>query len=134
MHKHNNKRKAVMGVKKKSGKAPKGQNLLAAIVAQVEELGRKHMGGILDFVEQAEDKKEKVTFGVEIDCSESEPNVTVSIRYSQSVTDRRSVVLDDPDQGTFKEVVEVAEGETKKRRKKNAEAIGAGECEPPATE
>lgn len=117
-----------MGVQKKASKTPKGQNLLAAMVAQIEKLGAKHMPAILNFIDEAEDKKEKVSFGVDINCSESEPQVMVSIRFSQSVTDRVSVVLDDPDQGTFKDVVKDAEKEKEKRGKKNVEALaGTGE-------
>jgi len=124
-----------MGVAKKDTKKPKGSNLCSAVVAQVEDLLAKHMAGILQFIDEAEDKKEKVTFGVEINCSESEPQVVVGIRYSQSVTDRRSVVLDDPDQGTFKPVVEAAEKETKKRKGRNVEKVkdGADEGEPEET-
>lgn len=112
-----------MAVKGKDKKMPKGSNLAAATIAQIEELLKKHMAGILQFIDEAEDKKETVSFGVKINCSESEPQVEVGIRYSQSVTDKRSVVLDDPDQGTFKPVVEQADKETKERRKKNVAAV-----------
>lgn len=120
---------------KRSGKMPKGENLLAAIVAKVQDLGVTHMPGILRFIEEAENKKEKVTFGVEIDMSESEPLVTVAIRYSQSVTDKRSVQLDDPDQGTFADYVARknggdggdgdGEGKTSKKKGKEAEPAAA---------
>lgn len=121
-----------MAVAKKTSKKPAGENLVMAIVAQVEEMMRKHVGAVLQFVEDSESRKEKVNFGVDIDCSESEPHVKVSIRYSQSVTDSRSVVLDDPNQGTFKPLVEAAESETKKNRKgkKDAEAPIEGEENP----
>ncbi len=119
-----------MGVKKKTKQTPKGHNLRAAIVANVEELLTQHMAGILTFIDEAEDKKEKVSFGVEINCAESEPQVKVGIRYSQSVTDTRSVILDDPDQGTFEPVVKDAEKETDKRRKKNVAKLKEGEQAP----
>lgn len=106
-----------MAVAKKTSKKPAGENLVMAITSQVEEMMRKHVGAVLQFVEDSESRKEKVNFGVDIDCSESEPHVKVSIRYSQSVTDSRSVVLDDPNQGTFKPLVEAAENETKKKKK-----------------
>lgn len=111
-----------MAVAKKTSKKPAGENLVMAIVAQVEEMMRKHVGAVLAFVDDSESRKEKVNFGVDIDCSESEPHVKVSIRYSQSVTDSRSVVLDDPDQGTFKPLIAAAEGETKKKRKGKKDA------------
>jgi hypothetical protein len=118
-----------MAVAKKNSKKPAGENLVMAIVAQVEEMMRKHVGAVLQFVEDSESRKEKVNFGVDIDCSESEPHVKVSIRYSQSVTDSRSVVLDDPNQGTFKPLVEAAESETKKKKKGNKDADAPIEAE-----
>lgn len=122
-----------MGVKTKSKKQPAGSNLARAIVAQVEKHLKNHMRGILDFIEEAEDKKEAVSFNVKIDCSESEPHVEVGIRYSQSVTDRLSVVLDDPDQGSFKTVIKQAEDETDKRGKSNVEKLkGKGKKVEPA--
>lgn len=126
-----------MSVGKKNSKKPPGENLVAAIVAQVEELMRKHVSPVLQFVDDSESRKEKVNFGVDIDCSESEPHVKVGIRYSQSVTDSRSVVLDDPNQGTFKPLIEAAEsqkkGGGKKKDKAGAKQDGADPEENPAS-
>lgn len=122
-----------MAVAKKTGKKPPGENLVMAIVAQVEELMRKHVGAVLNFVEESESRKEKVNFGVDIDCSESEPHIKVAIRFSQSVTDSRSAVLDDPDQGTFKAIT--AEAESQKKGKGKGKGKGKdADAEAPAEE
>lgn len=113
-----------MAVSKKNTKTPKGGNLIAATVSNVEDLMRTHIDSIMDFIADSEDKKETVNFGVQIDCSETEPKVTVGIRFSKSVTDSRSAVLDGTDQGTFEPVVEAAEQETEKRREKNMAKAG----------
>lgn len=119
-----------MAVAKKTGKKPPGENLVMAIVAQVEELMRKHVSAVLNFVEESESRKEKVNFGVDIDCSESEPHIKVAIRFSQSVTDSRSAVLDDPDQGTFKAITAEAELLTKAKKKKKGASEDAPAEEP----
>ena len=115
-----------MAVKKKQSKHPKGQNLIAATCAQVEDLMRTHIEGILDFVDNAEDKKEKVSFGVNINCAESEPQIDVTIRFSQSVTDSRTVQLDNPDQGIFVPVVIQAKEETERLREENMDNLKDG--------
>lgn len=84
--------------KKAQRKVPKDIQIRESITKAVEALYDAHAGEIADFRDQSEESKVTVTFGVDIDCSESEPKVKVSIRFSKSVTDSRVATLDDPDQ------------------------------------
>jgi hypothetical protein len=125
-----------MAVKKKerSGKAPRGGNLIAAILSSTEDLLKTHMSeGIIPLVEEAEDHKATVSMSYKINCAESEPVVEVDIRYTSSVTDRRVTKLDNPDQGTFEPVIAAAEDEAKKRKEKILGNGGEDE-EKPATD
>jgi len=120
-----------MAVKKKkgAGQAPRGGNLIAAAMADIEDLLKKHMNdGIIPLVDESEDHKATVSLSIKINCAESEPTVETDIRYTSSVTDRRVTKLDHPDQGTFKPVIEEAVKEAKKRREK---AIGGEQPELP---
>lgn len=130
-----NKGQNAMAVKKKTTKQPPGHNLKAAICAQVDELLTNHIKEILEWIDTSEVKKQNVSFGVLIDCAESEPKVEVSIRFSQSITDSRTVQLDNPDQGTFEQITEEATEETNKRKEKNlAKLNGRGRKKKPETD
>lgn len=87
------------------GKEPKSKmnhaKIAEGIIAAVGELYKHHSGEIQENLDESESKKVRVGFGVDIDCSESEPMVTVSVRFSASVTDRRVFRLDDPNQITL---------------------------------
>jgi hypothetical protein len=110
-----------MGVKNKPKKEVKGSNLVAAAVAQFETLLREHVNEALTMLDESEDKTITINCATKFNLAESEPQVESTLRFSQSVTDKRTSVLDDPDQGTFKPLVEAAEGETKAKREKNIE-------------
>lgn len=88
-----------MAVKKKNqnGK-PVHEQIVEGIGQAVRELYTHHSGEIQENLDESEAKKVKVTFGCELDLSESEPLVTVGIRFSASVTDKRVFKLDDPNQ------------------------------------
>jgi molybdopterin converting factor small subunit len=107
-----------MAVRKKSGKSAADGTVTEAIVSAVQELLEKHSGEIHRIREESEDKKVTVNFANQIDCSESEPLVTTTIRYTESYTDKITNRLDDPEQGTFSAVVEGAKSEAKKKRGK----------------
>ena len=87
-----------MGVKKKSTKQPIHTQLVEGITKAVAELYTHHSGEIQENLDESESKKVAVSFGCDLDCSESEPLVTVKIRFSASVTDKRTFRVDDPNQ------------------------------------
>lgn len=86
---------------KPSRKIPKNKQIIESIIQAVQDLYDAHAGEIAEFRDQSEDSKVTVNFGIEIDCSESEPKVKVGIRFSKSVTDSRIATLDDPEQVTL---------------------------------
>ena len=90
-----------MAVKEKGKAKPIFTQIREAITKAVDELFNEHSGEISQVLDEAEDKCVAVTFGVKVDCSESEPMVTTGIRFSQSVTDKRVARLDDPRQITL---------------------------------
>lgn len=90
-----------MAVKDKGKAKPIFTQIREAITKAVDELFNEHSGEISQVLDEAEDKGMAVNFAVKIDCSESEPMVTTSIRFSQSVTDKRVARLDDPRQITL---------------------------------
>jgi hypothetical protein len=87
-----------MAVRDKGKAKPIFTQIREAITKAVDELFNEHSGEISQVLDEAEDKKINVTFGVVLDCSESEPAVTTAIRFSQSVTDKRYSRLEDPRQ------------------------------------
>ena len=88
-----------MAVKnKKDKKQPIHTQIVEGITKAVAELYTHHSGEIQENLDESESKKIDVTFGASIDCSESEPLVTVKIRFSASVTDKRTFRVDDPGQ------------------------------------
>ena len=75
---------------------------MESICSCVRDLLLTHMSnGIVPLIADADDHKTSVVFSAKIDCSDTEPVVSVSIRYTSSVTDQIVIKLDDPDQGTF---------------------------------
>ncbi len=77
-----------------------------SIVEGIERLWEKHGAFALEFAEGSDKQKVSVSFPVEIDLSKSEPVTSVGIGFSQRVTDEVVFTLDDPDQGTFSELME----------------------------
>lgn len=118
-----------MGVKNKNKKEVKGSNLIAAAVANFEAMLREHIAEALAFLDESEDKKTTINCATTFDLSESEPQVESKMRFSQSVTDKRTSVLDDPNQGTFTTLLQppATKGDEEgtkpaKVKKKNAKA------------
>ena len=94
-----------MSVKKKDGKIELMHNkTLAGIVKSVSEMYQHHSGEIQENLDTSETQKVTVNFSADIDCSETEPLVSVGIRFSKSVTDKRvfrvdeTIDVDDPAQ------------------------------------
>lgn len=71
------------------------------VLEAIGELASEHAEEIQTAIEEADDKKQTVNFAVELDCSESAPTINVRCRFSTSVTDRRTIRCDDPNQETF---------------------------------
>jgi len=113
-----------MAVKAKRTGTPGGGNLKDAIMAKASELWDAHAEEVLRIIKDSEDHKVTVGFSSDIDCSESAPSITIKIRFSETFTDTRKVQLDDPNQGTFKDVVAAAEEQPKQKKKgRNQSAI-----------
>lgn len=72
-----------------------------AIAQAVKELFETHASEILAVIDESETRQLAVTFGVEIDDSESELSLKTRIRFAQTVTDVRLSRLDDPNQLGF---------------------------------
>jgi len=70
--------------------------LTNAIASGISELHRKHEKEILEYVEDAEDRKVKVAYAVTIDMTEATPVATINQRFSQSVKDARAVRVENP--------------------------------------
>ena len=67
-----------------------------AIAQAIRDLFETHAPEILAVIEESEDRKLSVAFGVDIDDSESELTLKTRIRFAQTVTDIRLSRLDDP--------------------------------------
>ena len=100
---------SVSRKKNSTEKQPQDVQIAAAINQAVGELYGEHAAEIRAVLEDSEDRKVVVNFGVELDCSESEPMVTTKIRFSTSVTDRRVTKLEDPNQTVFNMVGDKSE-------------------------
>lgn len=87
-----------MANKKKDKISPQASAIRDALKEMVGELYDQHADEIEKFRVDSEADKVTVNFKGEIDCSESEPVVSATIRFSQSVTDKRFARLDDPNQ------------------------------------
>ena len=88
-----------MGVKKKKTEAsPMHEQIAEGLIQAVKELYNHHSGEIQENLDESESKKLAIGFNCELDCSESEPMVTVKIRFSTSVTDKRVFRVDDENQ------------------------------------
>lgn len=103
--------------KKKAEKEGLMHHFCAEFMTRAEELLAAHEDEIAAILEDSEDNKVGVTFNLLIDASESQPKMTVRIRFSEVHTDERVVQMDDPNQGTFSAIVEVA----KKRKSKTGD-------------
>ena len=114
-----------MAVKKKDGKIELMHNKVnVGIQKAISEMYQHHSGEVQENLDESESKKITITFKADIDCSESEPLVSVGIRFSASITDKRvfrvddSIDVADPNQivmfASAKEAKPQAEGDEKK--------------------
>lgn len=87
--------------KKKSKQNPQAEGTIKAILSATEELLRAHIENIMELVENSEGAKVAVPIANTIDCSESQPVVTTTIRYTKTCTDKRVNKLEDPSQGVL---------------------------------
>lgn len=111
-------RKNKLGKKSAIGELTEAQSTtLAGLLAGVTNLFTKHANEIDRIIEEAETPKLTVSFQVEIDRSESEPQLTVGIRFAETTTDRVSTTLPDPGQTQF-EFITPAEAKARRAQEK----------------
>lgn len=107
---------------------PLNDKLIQQVCESIADLLTKHTTEISENIEEAEDRNTTVNFAITLDCSESAPNVDVRMRFSSSVTDRRTLRCDDPNQMSFTSLTQEelqAEKDAEKaakKAKKSAEA------------
>lgn len=92
-----------MAVKKKGQKKSKSEPLLSpeTLEAMHEDIGdlyKQHEEELMGVLDDSEDKKVTITFAVQIDKSETEPQLKTTLRFSTSVTDSRLRTLSNPNQ------------------------------------
>ncbi len=74
---------------------------IARILESVKNLLETHADEIASAIEESDDRALTVGIPLSFDCSESAPEIEVGFRFSQAVTDKRTIMCDNPDQGTF---------------------------------
>lgn len=122
---------AVSKKKRDASQLGKLANAGDAIAQAVKELFETHAAEILSVIEESEDRKLSVAFGVDIDDSESEMSLKTKIRFAQTVTDIRLSRLDDPNQLNFSMLTpEEFKERNEKAKAAAAEAEGGGEPTP----
>lgn len=77
-----------------------------SILEGITRLWEKHGAFAIEFAEDSDAQQVSVSFKVGIDLSKSDPITSVHIGFSQKVTDEVKFTLDDPNQGTFTELME----------------------------
>ncbi len=117
-----------MAVKKKGQKKGRNEPLLSpeTLEAMHEDIGdlyKQHEEELMGVLDESEDKKVTITFSVQIDKSETEPQLKTTLRFSTSVTDSRLRTLSNPMQPELvdpKAVREASrEAKAKERERKN---------------
>lgn len=94
---------------KANDSAASEETIKAAILDAVSELWDQHTDEIRTIRNNSQEKCITVTFGNEIDCSESQVTVKTKIRFCETFTDERTnkITVDDQKQGKF-ETMEAA--------------------------
>ena len=75
--------------------------VIRAAAQQAADLLEKHIAEIFKVCDESDENKVTVNLAVELDRSESEAMVSTRLRFSQSVTDKRTSRIDDPAQEKF---------------------------------
>lgn len=97
----NKRKKTVMARKARTTPSTAASTVKETILDMMSKLWDKHQGEIESYRDESEDKAIKVNFGALVDYSKSDPNIKVTIRFSQAITDQATATIDDPSQGTF---------------------------------
>jgi hypothetical protein len=84
-----------MTVKNKNNRKPLPDEVRSTIIRQVSDLLEVHTSEIQEVISESESQKVNISFGSEIDCSESVSVVRTRIRFATTVTDSRVDKLDD---------------------------------------
>jgi hypothetical protein len=87
--------------KKKSVITVRNEHIIAAILASTREMLEEHIAEAMELVDQSETSAVVINLPSKIDCSESQPSVTTTLRFTKSFTDKRSKQLEDPSQGSL---------------------------------
>lgn len=114
-----------MAVKKKGQRKSKSEPLLSpeTLTAMHEDIGdlyKQHESELMEVLDESEDSKVSITFTVQIDKSETEPQLKTSLRFSTSVTDSRLRTLSNPNQPELVDVDKVREESRKAKEKERA--------------
>jgi hypothetical protein len=78
-----------------------GAETVTEILAAIKDLLETHSEEVSTAIDESDDKKLTVNCGIDLDCSETAPSINVRLRFSTSVTDKRTIRCDDPAQMTF---------------------------------
>ena len=125
--------------KKKNAKKPLTEGTDAAmheaIIDGVRKMLKKHGGEIRQLIGESEQNMASISFPVKIDGSEAETTIKTGIRFASTVSDSVTSRLDDPNQGTWEEILSTPEDDEPKAKKKKAKdeeggSEGEGENEP----
>lgn len=128
-----------MARKKQSSNLTINDATVDQITAAIADLLNTHAEEIGNTIDESDNRNATVTFGVELDCSESAPTINVKCRFSSTTTDKRTIRCDDPNQPNLftmrtpeqekkeKAALDKAAGKGKKNKKAaEAEANGEG--------
>lgn len=111
--------------KKRNAKTPINEGTDAsmheAILDGVRKMLRKHSAGIRQLINESEQNMASISFPVKIDGSEAETTIRTGITFSSRVSDSVTSRLDDPNQGTWQEILSEPEGEKPKKANKGKE-------------
>lgn len=110
-----------MARQKLESKVPLNAATIEEIKAAIGDLLQQHAEEVAEVIEESDGRSATVNFWVDLDCSESAPNIDVKMRFSASVTDKRTIRCDDPRQGTFT-TMNPAQLREEKEAKEKAEA------------
>lgn len=75
-----------------------GENLITEIGSAVTDLLTQHADEIGEYIQDSDKRKTGVAFNITLDYSEPVPSVDVKMKFSASVTDKRTITCEDPNQ------------------------------------
>lgn len=97
--------------KKQNEPPPVTEGSIDAIHTGINKLWQNHSEEIEKVITESKDRAVTVNFKVDINKSNPAESVDIGIRFSTAVTDKVKYTLDDPNQGSFREIIGEVEGE-----------------------